>query len=298
VNVKTDKSSRKPVTYIEKIYKNVYKGTFAQFAQSYKENLAKNKVCIGPFSSSKLAFEAQNYYKLTAVGRNGIQEQLKKLKISKKVYYCYLTKPIIPEKGGTLGFERMAAHVTELSVKQYFDVFFEGTNFELLLVGPFDNLVTAEKSKYISRKYGEYGSGDIENGENIPDEIKFMAEAWKSVKIELTDSLFSQNKDTFSCKVNITFPPNYFEKEMIQIITFGYANNDTSIHFSDGLSLQGDVVRDNNSVISYEQGASVSYQLKIPYLKGMDSKIVVKSMILTDLNIFDCESKLIGIKED
>jgi hypothetical protein len=298
VNKKIDKFNHKPVTTIEKIYKNVYRGTFAQFAQSYKENLEKNKVCIGPFSSSKLAFDAQNYYKLTAVGRNNIQEQVKKLKIGNKEYFGYLTKPNIPEKGGTLSFERMAAHVSDMSIKQYFDVFFEGTTFELLLIGPFDNVITAEKSKYISRKYGEYGSGDTENNENIPEEIKFMAEAWKSVKIELSDSQFNQNKDTFSCKVNITFPPNYFEKEMTQIITFGYANNDTSINFPDGISLQGDAVRDNNTIISYELGGSVSYLLKTPYLQGKDPKIIVKSMILTDLNIFDCENIILGIKEE
>jgi hypothetical protein len=213
-------------------------------------------------------------------------------------YYIYLASPNFKDNDKSLNFSRMPARIGRVTNKDYLEIFLEALSQKLIAIGPFDNQLTAEKSKYISRKYGESGSTGTENDGKVPDELKTMAENWKSIKIDITDVQFNEKKDFVSCKLNIIFAPKYFDENTVQFISFGYSNKDTTITFSDGITVQGQSFQDNNPVISFNDGGSVSYSATIPYSAGKDMSIVVNSILFSNMNILDCEDFLLEFKPE
>jgi hypothetical protein len=64
ISIKTviDDELKRPVIRVNKIYKNMNSGSFTEFAESFKKNLNKNKLCVDPFSTKEIAKETQQCY--------------------------------------------------------------------------------------------------------------------------------------------------------------------------------------------------------------------------------------------
>jgi len=298
ISIKTvlDKEFKNPVIQVDRVYKKVYSGSLVEFAEAYKQNLKKKKLSVGPFSSKKLVLDAQRYYKMSDADLIEGSEEINKMKPNSEIYYFYYTEPLYTDNSKSLIFSRIPAAIASGTNLVFVEIFNVGKFFHKLVIGPFDNLLNAEKSKYISRKYGETGSEGSENDNKAPLELQNMAENWKSLKKDILDPQFNEAKDSVTIQLKIDFPTNYFEGNTTQVITFGYANKDTTYTFSDGITLQGESFRDNNKIISYDVGGSVSYFAKIPYSATKNSKILVKSTLFGGVDLLKCEDVLLNIE--
>jgi hypothetical protein len=251
--------TKKPSLLTNRIFKTINSGSFIEFAISFKENLKSNKIVIGPFINKETAKLAQKCYKISKFSSYEASEKfINDFKPVKPIHYFYFSKPKF-DGDGTLLFERMPARVTNGTIKEFLQIVSEGLSYNLLAMGPFTNQLNGEKSKYVFRKYGEFGSSDKEN-DKAPANLKVMAKNWENVKVEIK-KMDDENVDNMTTLVvKINFPPKYFKRDAVQHIEIATMNEVQET--LGGFTFQGEEYRDNNPVVSFEYGSSYEFKLK------------------------------------
>lgn len=293
-----DKDSKRIFLHINKLFTKIQSGSFNEFAESYKKNLLKNNLCMGPYPSRDLAQYARDCYQVGRLTYNEAIDKVGQLKSSNKLYYFYFTEPLIPEKTKDLAFARIPARVGFGSNKEFLDIFLEGLTHQKLAIGPFDNLLIAEKSKYISRKYGELQIKGNETESKASPELKQMAENWNITKILLKEIRFNEKNDSVTCKLNINFVPEYFNKKVMQVIMLDYSIDNSTISLPIGFTFQGLEVEDNNPVVSIKDGRNFEFSVSIPYAAEKSTSLIIKSTLFSYTDMLNCDDIILEIKTD
>jgi len=123
---------------------SIYNGSLKQFQkQLWAGTVSGQKISVGPFPTFESAKEAVNLYKMVndTVTQRGTQ-------INR---YWFLLKVNIMERSHSYQFERMAARVASGSCSDFSAVLRESLTFKTLAIGPFDELMDAERSKQLYR---------------------------------------------------------------------------------------------------------------------------------------------------
>jgi len=292
INTVLDQDFNRYVIHIENIDDNIQSGSLDEFAESLKKNLLKNLLCIGPFSEKKLVKNSQKLYEFA----KSSQEKSIDPENEDSDYYCYFAKPFNNSDDTSIQLVRIPARTGRCTRSEFVDQLFEGLTMKMIAIGPFENRLTAEKSKYFYRKYGEQEAEGPENTEIKSEEMMTMAKKWDSLKIDVLERQFNENKDSVSIVLNIEFPPYYFEENMVQVIGFRNSINNNEKDCSDAITVQGVSFSDNNPVISYNEGGHVSYRTKIPADKNKKTQIIVKSTILSNREILECKEIAVDVE--
>lgn len=284
IKVKTviHEDTKKPTLVTKRISKKINSGTFNRFAESYKKSLTNEKIAIGPYEQKETAKLAQECYKISKFSSNEPADKfITNFKSIENVNYFFFSKINFNDDGSII-FERMPARVANGSIKDFLLIVNVGLPLNLLAIGPFNNQLNAEKAKYISRKHGELNYSAKKNGQ-ISADLEKMAQQWKGVKIELKKG--EEKKETFIARIH--FPAKYFKKDAVQyikIVSMGKVQTTLGEN-----TFQGEEFRDNNIFVSFDKGCIYEFKLKEVNRTSEENKIILKSTIFTDTEIFECE---------
>lgn len=299
ITVKTDKvfdvENKRHLVSIKKVYGKVSSGSFAEFANAYKTNLKKSKLLVGPFTTRKLAKQAIMLNRL-CMEKN--RESCRRFCDSFKdhdEFYSYFVKPQIDADKKTVSFKRIPARIGFGTIPQFIEVMHEGLTFELFLVGPFTDYILAEKSKYISRKYGEAGFEGKETTPAEGNELYIMARNWKTIPVKAIATEIKEDSLHVLITIEISFPEGYFNENAMQALSFSFKNKDQMLYLGDQ-ALQGPGVKDNNVVIWKQQEKMFPMRTKLPKSDINDGLVIIKSLIINDLSLIDCEDRIIPIE--
>lgn len=294
VNIVNDVTNR-PITTVDQVNKKVSSGTFYDFIESFKKENANGKIVVGPFSTKQHAKKTQKYFKLSKLSDEKAENYMKSIEIPDKTYYMYMTKPVFDKNSKQVDFVRIPSRIARGSLKEFLEIYYESAFFQNLLIGPFPDYLTAEKSKYVFRKYGELKTKQNEKDAKPTDQLAEMANKWnkKAPEINVVKAIYDNN--TISFKITITFPPKYFGKDVLQAVSPGIVQNNNVV-LSDGFTFNGTDFQDNNIFISYEKGGKYSYKVTFPYHKGKDVKLVLKSILFTNDCMLECNDIFIDIE--
>ncbi len=93
-----------------------------------------------------------------------------------------------------------------------------------------------------------------------------MVDNANKVKYQVTPDPLEMQAGRVPLKIDVTFPAKYFNKKAYLVLTPYLVAKDTSnqIQFA-SKTLQGEKVKDNNTVIPYKTGGSYSYTDTVPY---------------------------------
>jgi outer membrane protein OmpA-like peptidoglycan-associated protein len=95
-----------------------------------------------------------------------------------------------------------------------------------------------------------------------------MADRAQELSNNVTPNPLEMHAEKVSVNISGTIPPKYFDKKAILVVTpvLKYATGEYKLKTH---TLQGEKVKDNNPVISYDNGGSFSYTDVIPYTDDM-----------------------------
>jgi Flp pilus assembly protein TadD len=98
--------------------------------------------------------------------------------------------------------------------------------------------------------------------------VKNMVKMADQVKYDVTPKVLEMHGDSVEVTIKVTFPTKYFQKKATLKITpvFKYAGGESAF---ESLTLQGEDVQDNNSVVSYISGGTFTLSSKIAFVEGM-----------------------------
>ncbi len=120
--------------------------------------------------------------------------------------------------------------------------------------------------------------------------IKKMVEKASEVKYKVTPGVLEMHANKVDVKINITFPPKYFNKKAVLEIT-PYIKYESGERLLPTIMLQGEDVLENYTKIMYETGGSFDYEATFPYEEAMRvSELRVKVIVKAagqELNIPD-----------
>jgi hypothetical protein len=291
-----DVENKRHLVSIEKVYSRVSSGSFAEFANAYKINLKKNKLLVGPFSTKEVAKHAIKVNRLCMEKNRESCRRFYQSFQDHDEFYSYFVKPQIDKDKKTVWFKRMPARVDYRTIPQFIELMHEGFIFELFLVGPFTDYILAEKSKYISRKYGEAG---FEGKETTPDEgneLYEMARNWESIPVKATATDMEEDSLHVLITIEISFPEGYFNENTMQALSFSCNMNDQLIYLGDQ-TIQGPGVLDNNMVIWKQQEKMFPMRTKLAKSNINNGSVIIKSILISDLNLIDCKDRIIPIEQ-
>lgn len=98
--------------------------------------------------------------------------------------------------------------------------------------------------------------------------LKKMADKADQLKKTVTPNPLEMHAETVKVKIAGKIPPKYFDKKAILVVT-PVLKYGTKEHTLKTYTMQGEKVKDNNNVISYNDGGSFSYDTEFPYIDDM-----------------------------
>jgi len=98
--------------------------------------------------------------------------------------------------------------------------------------------------------------------------VKNMVKMADQVKYDITPKVLEMHGDSVEVTIKVTFPTKYFQKKATLEITpvLKYAGGEAAF---ESLTLQGEDVQDNNSVVSYISGGTFTLSSKVAFVEGM-----------------------------
>jgi hypothetical protein len=296
VNLAVNQHFKNLETNVYRVYKGISSGSFNKFEETFYKKLKKNILCVGPFESEQLARFSHEFYENLRLKTPVADEEIYKMAESGNEFYYYLTSPENSSENKQLRFERFPSAIADGNIRNFNELLIESITHQKLAIGPFSNYISAEKSKFIIRKYGEQDSKNQTKEIKVDDDLKKMAENWKSLKLELSANGFEE-KGMIQCNLNINFPAEYFGENALMVLSFGFLYNDTIFNFQDGVTIQGTKFYDNNrNYISYAYGGNANYAAWIPYFDWENTKFVVKGTLINNKDMMDCETVFLNVK--
>lgn len=95
-----------------------------------------------------------------------------------------------------------------------------------------------------------------------------MAKMASDVQYEVLPKVLELHGDSVALKVNVTFPPKYFQKTATLEVTpvLKYEGGEVSFQ---SMTLQGESVQANNKVVSYDNGGTFTFESKVKFEEAM-----------------------------
>lgn len=289
------KETKQKVLTVEEVEPEILSGTFAEYEAAFGKDLKKNKICVGPYHSEEFAAKAQKFFNIGNLGFDEADNFIASITDTVDTYYFYITNPVQDGNSKNFTFQRIPARIASGSILEFVQILYESSMFNKLAIGPFNNHLTAEKSKYIFRKYGELSYEGQNIDQNKLDTLKIMAEKWKNLEIK---NYIAIEEDVSAGNVKFEFPKYYFNEDVIQQVTFGVTYKNRKTYATEGTSFQGELVQDNNGIVPFANGRKVKYAFTLPEGSSEDIyKIFIRSTLFSNTVMLNCEDRVIYVNE-
>ncbi len=260
IETEINKNSKTPIYTIVKVSPEIRSGYDVSFVEAFEKDVKNGLFTMGPFNEkTKAEFSRQYFQRLRILTADELAFELLNFKPDdlKEVFY-YTSKIRNVHRQSKLIYERSPARVAKASMKDFKEAAFECLEVLNLLCGPFSTQLEAEISKFYQRLYGEENSGS--NGlRNSKRALNKMANNFSTLKPTDLSIKYDNAKEDSVFSFSLLIPPKYFDKHSILVLSPKLELENGTILSLPEQTLQGEKVEDNNPVIDFAKGGSLSF---------------------------------------